>query len=308
MVAFPTETVYGLGADALSPAAVRRVYELKGRPRINPLIVHVTGPEMAARVCEFDERAARLTRALWPGPVSLVLPKRDNLPELVTAGGRGVAVRCPSHPVALALLYAFDSPLVGPSANPSGMVSPTRAEHVRAVWNSDDVLVLDGGACLGGIESTVVSLEGQARILRPGLVCSTEIEQALGERVLPAEVRHHEGSAPLPAPGLLDRHYAPRTPALLVHAEEIVATSRLAAGVKRIVLLARSGEPLVRTEADVEVITMPQDAEGYAAALYEAMHLGDRCGAELMLIEHPPTDGELWGAVLDRLRRATTAR
>ena len=158
VVAFPTETVYGLGADAFSDAAVSRVFALKGRPSRNPLIVHVSGPLMAKRVtATWPVEAQRLADAFWPGPLSIVLPKRPEVPDIVTGGmgSASVAVRCPDHPTALALLYEFGSPLVGPSANLSGSISPTTAAHVRAAFSEQDVLVLDGGPCATGIESTV---------------------------------------------------------------------------------------------------------------------------------------------------------
>jgi L-threonylcarbamoyladenylate synthase len=315
VVAFPTETVYGLGADALSPAAVAKVFTLKGRPSNNPLIVHVTGPEMAARVCAWDDRASRLARAFWPGPLSIVLPKRENVPGAVTGGGPGVAVRCPDHPVALALLFEFDSPLVGPSANLSGQVSPTTAAHVRQTWSEDEVFVLDGGPCRDGIESTVVVLEDLqdcgGRVLRLGMISPKDIADALGQDVVvsagsgggEAASRMHAGSVtPLPAPGMLERHYAPRTPARLLNAGEIERLVRSRDAAARTIVLATSPIDIHPPHALIE---MPREPEDYAAVLYSALREADDAGATELLIERPELTGHVWDAIRDRLMRAT---
>jgi len=321
LVAFPTETVYGLGADALSESAVRAVYEVKGRPPINPLIVHVSGPEMARRVViagGWSEEAEALTRAFWPGPLSIILPRasgRGGLPGVVTAGGPNVAVRCPDHPVALALLFEFGGPLVGPSANPSGMVSPTLAEHVREVFAPEAVYVLEGGACRGGIESTVVSLvePRRPRVLRPGLVSAAEISRVLGELVevgagvaVGADGSGGRSGGALESPGLLARHYAPKTYSRLFAGEGLSHALREDGGVRAVVLTigARGvGPPHIAIE-------MPVRAEEYAAALYAKLREADAMGAERILIERPEArgageDAALWEAIGDRLRRAT---
>src|SRR5688572_5457056 len=223
VVAFPTETVYGLGADAFNEQAVARVYELKGRPARNPLIVHVSGPEMARRVVAgWPDEAEALARAFWPGPLSIILPKSNGVPDLVSAGGPTVAVRCPLHPMALALLFEFEGPLVGPSANLSGQVSPTSSEHVRDAFGDTDVIILEGGRCSAGIESTVLSLADlrTPRVLRPGLVGPEEIARVLGRSVGMIDPRSAAHDGPLASPGLLDRHYAPRTPARLFGASD----------------------------------------------------------------------------------------
>ena len=172
LVAFPTETVYGLGANALDAHAVARVFALKGRPSQNPLIVHVADEAMAKSLTtEWPEAAQKLAKALWPGPLSLILPKAACIPDIVTGSGPNVALRCPDHALTLELLRQFGKPLVGPSANPSGSISPTKAAHVAAAFSPEDVFVLDGGSCRGGIESTVLLLtEHPPRILRPGLI------------------------------------------------------------------------------------------------------------------------------------------
>ncbi|MBX3357970.1 MAG: threonylcarbamoyl-AMP synthase [Phycisphaeraceae bacterium] len=311
VVAFPTETVYGLGADALSANAVQRVYELKGRPAHNPLIVHVTGRDMAARVCSgWNDDAESLARAFWPGPLSIVVPRGPGLPDGVTGGGTTVAVRSPDHPMALALLFEFGGPLVGPSANLSGRVSPTTAEHVRQSFSEEDVFVLDGGACPTGIESTVVLIDGQTiRVLRPGVIGAAQIAKVLRKLVEPAgsaaAVRTAD-RAPLPSPGMLDTHYAPACDAVLFEPhdyERLLASSR-----DVIVILThepRSVPPPHR------VLQMPADANRYAKELYATLRAADETKPSLIAVERPPPadpinpDAEIWEAVLDRLARAT---
>ena len=304
VVAFPTETVYGLGADALNADAIARVFALKGRPAHNPLIVHVADEAMASVVAaEWPEAASRLARAFWPGPLTLVLPKRATVPDAVTAGGPTVAVRCPAHHVTLSLLTAFGGPLVGPSANPSGRISPTTADHVREAFREEDVLVLDGGPCRGGIESTVLSLAGPvARILRAGLISPEEIEIVLGQavEVAPRDAPETGGNAPLPSPGQLPVHYAPRTRAVLLDSGALNRT------------LAESREPIAvlsftmaAIAAPHSLIRMPADAPAYAARLYAALHEADALHPSLIAIERPPSAGPIWQAISDRLARAT---
>lgn len=334
VVAFPTETVYGLGANAFDPAAIARVFALKGRPSNNPLIVHVSGPAMAQRVItQWTDAAETLASAFWPGPLSIILPKRPDVPDTVTAGGPNVAVRAPNHPLALALLFAFDGPLVGPSANKSGSVSPTRAQHVRDAFNlttdqSTDLntpSLLDGGHCDVGIESTVISLVGpQPRILRPGALGAEQLSDALGQRVIDHHQTHPTHHAllsttePLPSPGLLASHYAPRAKAILVPPDQLAAAIKSHRG--HIVVLARG---LAELPTGPTVIHMPPDAAGYAAFIYEALHQADNTASagntsstgsthpDAILIEEPPTTADdpasaaIWHALSDRLRRAT---
>jgi len=303
VVAFPTETVYGLGADAFDEAAVRRVFELKGRPVNNPLIVHVSGPEMAKRVARewSDVRGAEaLARAFWPGPLSILVPRSLALPEIVTAGSNLVAVRCPNHPVALALLFELGSPMVGPSANLSGEVSPTTAAHVRASFAEQLVPVLDGGACEAGIESTVVDVTSDPpRVLRPGMVSAEQIAAVLGCEV--DELNATAFGGPLHSPGLLDRHYAPRTPAHLFDAGDWPRIRRLFPSAVVLRHREQAGDGGFRT------IEMPSDAAEYAGRLYAALREADALAAPVILIERPPIDTPLWRAIADRLRRATTA-
>jgi L-threonylcarbamoyladenylate synthase len=311
IVAFPTETVYGLGADARSEAAIRRVFELKGRPANNPLIVHIAD-ESTARQCvaEWPPEAHRLARMFWPGPLTIILPRAAIIPPLVAAGGETVAVRCPDHHLTLALLETFGGPLVGPSANPSGRVSPTTAEHVREAFSPDDVYVLDGGPCRGGIESTVLTLaESRPRILRPGLISAEELEIVLGQPVEQPTEALHTGAGPAPSPGLLGVHYAPRAPALLFDAE---LWPEVLAGVEGpVAVLAIS--PLSTPQGHT-VIEMPATPAAYASRLYAALREADALSPTLIAIERPPAAGAretpsaeraVWMAIMDRLARAT---
>jgi len=305
LVAFPTETVYGLGADAANAAAVARIYELKGRPAHNPLIVHVSGPAMARRLAaRWTEDAQRLAEAFWPGPLTLVLERGAGVHALITAGGPTVALRAPDHPVTLALIERFGSPLVGPSANPSGRISPTTAQHVRDAFTEEQVLVLDGGACRAGIESTVVDLTGDpARVLRPGLVTPEQIARVLGRAVARAGERvDHAG--PARSPGLLAQHYAPNAPAVLFDAEQWNDLVRAHAGER---LAALTISPLPEAPGCLR-IAMPLDARAYAARLYAALREADATNPSLIAIERPPEagreDAEVWAAILDRLTRA----
>lgn len=325
LVAFPTETVYGLGADARSAQAVARVFAAKGRPSTNPLIVHVTGIDMARGcVAEWPRRASVLANAFWPGALSIILPRAAVIPDIVTGGGPGVAVRCPNHPMALALLFEFEAPVVGPSANRSGNISPTTAAHVREEFGVGDVQsgadgelavhVLDGGACAAGIESTVVSLLGTVpRVLRPGIISAAALAEALGE---PVELAGEHGMVAsagqaMPAPGMLASHYAPHAPAVMVSLAELAAIAPgLTAGAAIV-----THEPLpetVRTAARVTM--MPVEAERYAKALYASLRQADVPGTERIVIARPPRDtgdaeaDAIWEAIWDRLTRACVPR
>jgi L-threonylcarbamoyladenylate synthase len=310
LVAFPTETVYGLGADALSEDAVRRVFALKGRPSNNPLIVHVSGVEMARRVvAAWPPEAEALARAFWPGPLTLVLPKAPGVPGIVSGHGPNVGVRCPDHALALALIEALGGPIVGPSANPSGAVSPTTAAHVRECFSPDDVLVLDGGACRVGVESTVLSLVGERpRILRPGALGSAELGRAAGRTVDEPVAGGNvpDAGAPLESPGLLSRHYAPRTPATLIPK----SLWGLACGRRSDRRCAAVVVSDVTAPPHWRLFRLPGDAMGYARGLYAALHQADAEGVAEILIEEPPrgepgsAEAGLWRAVHDRLARA----
>lgn len=292
VVAFPTETVYGLGANALDERAVARIFLAKGRPSHNPLIVHV--PDVAAArtlVTGWSHDAGRLARAFWPGPLTLVLPKRAIVPDLVTAGLGTVAVRVPAHRVALALLRATGLPIAAPSANRSESISPTTAEHVRLGLGDRIPLILDGGATDVGIESTVVDLSRDLpSLLRPGMITAAQLEQALGKSVTTADPSH--GERPRSSPGQLERHYAPRSPVRFFADGDIPADP--AAGA---IVLAPGASGVARE------ILLPDEPGGYARGLYAALHTLDAAGVPIILIQRPP-ETAAWAAILDRLRRA----
>ncbi len=297
VAAFATETVYGLGAVATDAGAVEKVFSLKGRPAENPLIVHVADEAMARAVAgHWPEVAGVLARALWPGPLSIVVGKGEAIPSIVTGGGPTVCVRCPDHPVALALIEAVGAGLVGPSANRSGGVSPTTAKHVREAF--PEVLVLDGGPCRVGIESTVVRVtEGGLEILRPGVIGADELERATGVAVAEPKYEHECCSGPLASPGLLSRHYAPRTPTSVVSSVDGLDLCDAA-------VLAQGPVDLIEDAGGV--IEMPGDARGYAAALYDALRRADAMGLRRIIVVEPAGPGKraVWEAIADRLGRA----
>lgn len=295
VVGMPTETVYGLAGDAANAAAVARIFALKGRPADHPLIVHLGDAAWLARWSRTaDPRAEALARAFWPGPLTLIVPRAAHVSDAVTGGQDTVGLRVPDHPVALAVLRAFDGALAAPSANRFGHISPTTAEHVRREFGADVRVVLDGGPCDVGIESTIVDLSRDTpRVLRPGRIAVAELEAVIGRVEVGAVAASPRVS------GALASHYAPRTPAELVARKDIRGQVRRAASEgERFVVLAR-GEPI----ADAEGLTLPADASEYARNLYAALRELDAEDADRILVETPP-DGEAWAAVRDRLDRA----
>jgi L-threonylcarbamoyladenylate synthase len=302
LVAFPTETVYGLGANALDAEAVARIFAAKGRPANNPLIVHVAATADVLRVASaWPDEAARLAERFWPGPLTLVLPRRPEVPDVVAAGGPTVAVRLPAHPVARELIRLAGVPIAAPSANRSSRLSPTRARHVLRDLDGRIDVLLDGGPTPGGIESTVLDLASRPpRLLRPGLIEPGALEAIIGpieRRTLAASVEA------LPSPGMLARHYAPRTPMELVEGgdERVRQLSRDARRVGWLVWFDVDEESL---PAEVTVVQLPSDAAGYAAELYQSLHGLDEKGVDRIIVALPP-EGEEWLGVRDRLRRAT---
>jgi L-threonylcarbamoyladenylate synthase len=292
LVAFPTETVYGLGADATNAAACARIFAVKGRPAFDPLIVHLAAldwlPRVAARV---PAAAARLGARFWPGPLTLVLPKAHAIPGIVTAGLDTVAVRIPNHPVALALLRALGRPLAAPSANRFGGLSPTRAEHVARTFGDELATVLDGGPCAVGVESTIVDTSREPpSLLRPGGLARETLEAALGMTLLQAPAVLER---PL-APGQLASHYAPRTP--LCFADGAPPPGRTG-------LLAFRAPANVAGYAAVEVLSPAGDLTEAAARLFEALHRLDAAGLDAIVAEAVPETG-LGLAIMDRLRKA----
>ncbi|MBL8209564.1 MAG: threonylcarbamoyl-AMP synthase [Bryobacterales bacterium] len=288
LVALPTETVYGLSANALDVAAVQRIYDVKGRPKTSPLIVHVASIEMARSLArEWPLEANILAGAFWPGPLTMVVKKRPVVPDLVTAGLDTVGLRMPAHPVMLEVIRRAQVPLAAPSANRFTEVSPTTAQHVYDSLGDAVDLILDGGPCRVGIESTVVSLAGEEPVLlRPGMISREDLERLLERPV--RTVGDVEGAHP--SPGLHHKHYSPRTPAVRV------SDGKLPAG--------RVAYVWWRTPADAAVaIRMPDDVAGYARELYGALLEADRAGVDVIAVEATPTAAE-WAAIEDRLRRA----
>jgi len=288
LVVFPTETVYGLGANALDPVAVARIFGAKGRPSGNPLIVHIAHPDQIPPLVEdWPVLARELAEAFWPGPLTIVVRKSAVVPDIVTGGGPTVALRCPNHPVALALLSVAGVPIAAPSANRSGELSPTTAEHVRKSLAGKYDILLDDGPCPGGLESTVVEiLKDGVRLLRPGLIGIAELEAIAGTVILDPGVVGEGQSAP--SPGMLSRHYAPRT------ALECAASPADADFLVN--LYETAGLKVAR-------YTCPPDPTEAAKSLYADLHALDAEGWD-RIIALPPPDAEEWRAVRDRLTRA----
>ena len=306
LVAFPTETVYGLGAHALDAEAVGRIFAAKGRPAFNPLIVHVAGIDEARQVAAtWPEAAERAARAFWPGPLTLVLPKRPEVPDEVTAGLPSVAIRVPAHPVALALLRAAQLPIAAPSANRFTELSPTTARHVEKALGDRVALVLDGGATTVGIESTVVDLTGSEPVLlRPGLLDETRLAAVLGPLARPRPAA--SADAPRPAPGMIERHYAPRARVVLLDPARDTSLAEARRLVRETASTGAMTGALLRTARDVgaaRVVTMPDDPAAYARALYAALHDLDDSGCALVVVEQVP-DLPAWAGVRDRLARS----
>ncbi len=303
LVAFPTETVYGLGANALDAEAVARIYAVKRRPATSPVIVHVASIEMAqSLVANWPEIADRLARRFWPGPLTLVLEKKLDkqlnnqpvIPDIVTAGLPTVGLRMPAHPIALALIRAAGVPLAAPSANRFTEVSPTTADHVRRGLGSDVDFILDGGPCQIGIESTVLSLtEPRPILLRPGGISRTELEAIVGPVAVAQEVQ----PGAHPAPGLHPRHYSPRTTLYLATNGKLPDR-----GQGQGLYLQHRHPP---SRESIHTIQMPAAAADYAAALYEVLHQADAGNYNWIAVDVPPSTPE-WEAIQDRLKRAAT--
>jgi L-threonylcarbamoyladenylate synthase len=300
LVAFPTETVYGLGANAQNPVAVRKIFELKGRPADHPLIVHLDSPRYLHRwVREVPPAALRLAESFWPGPLTMVMPRAANVHDVVTGGQDTIAIRVPSHPMAQQLLTAFGGGIAAPSANRYGRLSPTRAEHVREEFGESVRVILDGGECQLGLESTIISFEGaEVRLLRPGSVTAAQISALVGELLIGPAVQSPR------VPGTPPTHYAPLTPMTIVAAGEIDAQADAASsGGTRIAVLAQR-LPL-RSHKYVTWINAGRRPESYARDLYTNLRTLDKAGCRRILVQAVP-EGESWDAVRDRLQRAAT--
>jgi len=303
LVAFPTETVYGLGADASNSAAVAKIFTAKGRPADHPLIVHLANAAaLDAWAREVPDSARELAAAFWPGPLTMILKRQPHVLDAVTGGQDTVGLRVPNHPLALALLHAFDggqfSGLAAPSANRYGRISPTSAAHVRAELGAAVPLVLDGGACAVGIESTIVDLSRAVPVvLRPGAISAADIARVLGE----TPRKHADAAAPRVS-GSLAAHYAPHTPLRLVPGDALVnaVNTALAAGL-RLAVLAHTAPRIAAPGLTWHAAA--NDAASYAHDLYARLRTLDAAPGELILIETPPATTE-WQAITDRLQRA----
>jgi L-threonylcarbamoyladenylate synthase len=315
LVAFPTETVYGLGARAWDLAAIERVFAAKGRPVHHPLIAHVVDAAQARELASiWPERAARLAAAFWPGPLTLVVDRAPRVPAAISGGGRSIAVRAPAHPVARALIAALGDPIAAPSANAYQGVSPTLAAHVVKELGDAVDLVLDAGPCDAGIESTVVDVRGrETRILRPGALDLARIREVVGDVVAPALEEATAADADArPSPGMDARHYAPRAPLELAadRAQAMARAARLAARGATVGLVALG--PAVGAVAEgVLAVALPADPAAYARVLYRTLHELDDSRVDAIVVEDVPRPGrspvavaEAWLGVADRLARA----
>ncbi|HEX5221503.1 MAG TPA: L-threonylcarbamoyladenylate synthase [Verrucomicrobiae bacterium] len=302
VVALPTETVYGLAANALEANAVAKIYEIKGRPAHNPIIVHVASNEMARRcVSHWPDAATQLSKAFWPGPLTMVLPRAKEIPEIVTAGGDTVGVRWPGHPFIQAVIRECGFPLAAPSANLSNQVSPTNAEHVRKQLGNKLALIVDGGQSQVGIESTVIDLATTPpRVLRPGMIHEESLIAVLGE----LGTRNLK-SGTLRSPGLLRKHYAPKARLKVLSWRDTAdlnsQLSTLSSQLSQTHIIAHTHIPSGEGFGGVSVI--PHDAEAYARAIYGELHRCDEAGATLIVAEALPEHVE-WRAIVDRLNRA----
>ena len=301
LVAFATETVYGLGANAQNPAAVAKIFKAKGRPPNHPVIVHLDSPRFLHRwVREVPEVAMRLAERFWPGPFTMVMPRAANVHDVITGGQDTIAIRVPAHPMAQQLLTAFGGGIAAPSANRYGRLSPTRAEHVREELGDAVRVILDGGECQIGLESTIVSFEGNGvRLLRPGSVTATQISAVVGELF-------SDDGRPVPrVPGSPPTHYAPTTHMTIVPAGEIDAQADAASsGGRRVAVLAQR-LPL-RAHKYATWINAGRRPENYGRDLYANLRTLDKAGCRRILVQAVP-DGERWDAIRDRLVHAATS-
>ncbi|MGR8951455.1 MAG: L-threonylcarbamoyladenylate synthase [Gammaproteobacteria bacterium] len=303
LVAFPTETVYGLGADASNAAAVSRIFAAKGRPADHPLIVHLADADCLTDWAEaVPDTARRLAERYWPGPLAMILRKKRHVPDVVTGGQPTVGLRVPGHPVALRLLEKFGGGIAAPSANRFCRISPTTARHVEEELGDAVDLILDGGPCEVGVESTIIDLSGdRPRLLRPGRITRQEIEEFLGVALLlPAQA---DEQLDIRAPGLLEVHYAPTTRALRCDAEDLErVVGHLIDQGQRIGLIACQRP--IHPSGLVRLLQMPETAHDYAQALYAALREMDNLRLDTIVVEQPP-ESDAWQAVNDRLRKAT---
>lgn len=307
LVAFPTETVYGLGADASNPDAVRRIFHAKGRPADHPLIVHIPSIDcLSDWALTVPDAARQLAARFWPGPLALILTKKSEVPLVVTGGQSTVGLRMPDHPVALRLLRAFGGGIAAPSANRFCRISPTQAAHVEEELGDAVDLILDGGACQVGVESTIVDLSGnRPRLLRPGHITRHDIEAVLQtELVVVYPQSEQTNQSEMRAPGMMAIHYAPATIAMLCPADRLPGMiQELNYRHKKIGILAYNLD--LAENRLTRIIRMPDRAEDYAQALYAALRELDSMQLDMILVEQPP-NAEAWRAINDRLCKATS--
>jgi L-threonylcarbamoyladenylate synthase len=306
VVALPTETVYGLAANALDEKAVAKIFQTKDRPENNPIIVHIASVEMAKRcVTAWPDPAEKLARAFWPGPLTLVLPRAKEIPGMVTAGGKTVGVRWPGHPFIQAVIRECGFPLAAPSANLSGRVSPTNAEHVRKQLGDKISLIVDGGQSQVGIESTVLDLTvSPPQVLRPGMIHAESLAAVCGE--VRGEQGEERTEKTLRSPGLLKKHYSPKAKLLVLNwRDDADLNSQLSSFNAQLLdchVIAHTHVPSAEHFARVSVI--PHDAKAFARAIYAELQRCDAAGAGLIVVETPPESPE-WLGIADRLRRAS---
>ena len=306
VVALPTETVYGLAANALDASAVAKIYEVKGRPAHNPIIVHVASNEMAqACTSNWPALATKFSHAFWPGPLTMVLPRAKNIPAIVTAGGETVGVRWPSHPFMQAVIRECGFPLAAPSANLSNQISPTNAEHVASQLRDKISLIVDGGQSQVGIESTVLDLTtAPPKILRPGMIHMESLAAVCGQ-IQGHESKTQSHASTLRSPGLLAKHYSPKAKLMVAtwkdDADLAAQIDHWQFAIAQVQIIAHTKIPVSFGAANVSVI--PHDAEAFARALYGELHRCDAAGAKLIVMEAPPETPE-WSGIADRLRRA----
>jgi L-threonylcarbamoyladenylate synthase len=297
LVAIPTETVYGLAGNIYNEAAIRKIFEVKQRPLFNPLIVHLHSIEQVGDIAsEFPAKAKQLAEAFWPGPLTLVLKKNPTVPDIITAGKDTVAVRIPNHPVTLKLLKLLPFPLAAPSANPFNRISPTSSQHVESYFKDSIRMILEGGDCKNGLESTIVGFEDSEPVIyRLGSISKEEIEKVIGE----VKVRNKERSTPN-APGMLAKHYAPKTKTYLI---DDLTDCSVDMENKRVGLLSFTGATDVSGFRHIEILSESGDLAEAAANLYKALHKLDGMQLDIIIAERLPDSG-LGKSINDRLERA----
>ncbi|MBN2039696.1 MAG: threonylcarbamoyl-AMP synthase [Spirochaetes bacterium] len=298
LVAFPTETVYGLGANAFDPIAVSKIFETKQRPFFDPLIVHISSFAMLSRVTEnFGVLEQKLADAFWPGPLTLILPKKREIPDIVTAGLSTVAVRMPSNEIAIKLISRAETPVAAPSANPFGRISPTKAEHVLKQLGNNIEIILDGGNCERGIESTILKIEnGIPYVLRHGAVTAEEIEREAGIKVIK---KIEEAASNPETPGQLLSHYSPQTPLVFINDIDLNHIDKKNAG-----FLAFRKHSVMPEFKKIEILSESGDLHEAAANLFSCLHKLDDEGLDIIYTEKVPEQG-LGSAIMDRLKRAS---